>query len=892
MKNLSDDIEYAVINTIEVLNFKVDITEIKGDKLEGVMRSKIDTFASCKELIISWQNSINAPSNNKLRGHIEDLVTAGENSLIMFRKALRKDIDPEDVDPEKHGAASRAKPLIFKAINEINAGIIELKLQLESNKFDLTSREFKRGYPERFANQEFYPLKNYHKEWYDPATDSIMICPLGTKGEIIVLDNLKIMLPKRPPNKKSVLFHRYKKEDQYWRRLEVPTGLIPENEDQYADFILKEFKRRREGVFFYNFGEVVYLTPAHYMGLQWNQMKDTGGYKEFRYAQARMYYFTQACILDPRCLGEIFVKGRRTGFTEEIIDILINDSTSTKNALMGMTSKTGEDGAAVFDKYSHGIQNLPYFFIPVVKGKIDDTQKMLFGKVSENTKEAKKKKDTQTGDYLNTRVDYMNATTLAYDSKKLVRYLCDEMGKRERPQNIIDHLDNVRPTMITGGKIVGKFLGGSTLNPKDKGGAEMEVLYYGSDVTQRNANGRTTTGLYSFFLPAHKNYEDFTDKYGVCHEVVAEGDFFYNAQGIKMTQGSLQFLNNEFAAAKLMGSKVYNNRRRMDPITIEDAFRDELSTQLLNVEKVNQQLAFNRNAHVDNTLVRGNFEWAGGIRNTTVVWKPNEKGRFLIAWIPPKEMQNQFIEKPNGICSGFSKFPVNDEVGAFASDPYDQTAVVDSKLISTENGTEYNIGSKGAMHGLTGFNLGNIPSNFFFLEYIARPKEADMFFDDVLMACVFYGMPILVENNKKMLLKHFKVNGYRGFCLNRFDKELNRLSADEKELGGIPNTSADIINQHWTALEKYVEDFVGEYEVEEGQDPIREVGLMGSMPFSRTLQDWLKFKVEDRTKYDASISSGLAIMAVNRHKYKYKNMVLRPIKIQIRKYINSPTLST
>jgi hypothetical protein len=354
-----------------------------------------------------------------------------------------------------------------------------------------------------------------------------------------------------------------------------------------------------------------------------------------------------------------------------------------------------------------------------------------------------------------------------------------------------------------------------------------------------------------------------------------------------MEIGSLQFLQNEFAAAKLMGSKVYNNRRRLDPITIEDAFRDELSTQLLNVEKINQQLAYNRNTHVSDTLVRGNFEWEGGVRNTTVIWKPNEKGRFLVSWIPPKNMQNQFVLRPNIICSGMSKFPVNDEVGCFGIDPYDQTAVVDSKLISTENGAEYNIGSKGAIHGITGFNLGDVPSNVFFLEYIARPKEADMFFEDALMAAVFYGMPVLVENNKKMLLKHFKVNGYRGFCLNRFDKETNRLSADEKELGGIPNTSADIINQHWTGIEKYVEDHVGEYEIEEGQEPIREPGIMGHMPFSRTLQDWLKFKVEERTKHDASISSGLAIMGVNRHKYRFKNMTPEKVTIRIRKYTNS-----
>jgi hypothetical protein len=36
---------------------------------------------------------------------------------------------------------------------------------------------------------------------------------------------------------------------------------------------------------------------------------------------------------------------------------------------------------------------------------------------------------------------------------------------------------------------------------------------------------------------------------------------------------------------------------------------------------------------------------------------------------------------------------------------------------------------------------------------------------------------------------------------------------------------------------------------------------MGSMPFNRTLEDWARFDINARTKFDASISSGLAIMA-------------------------------
>jgi len=136
-----------------------------------------------------------------------------------------------------------------------------------------------------------------------------------------------------------------------------------------------------------------------------------------------------------------------------------------------------------------------------------------------------------------------------------------------------------------------------------------------------------------------------------------------------------------------------------------------------------------------------------------------------------------------------------------------------------------------------------------------------------------------------MLLYHFKNRGYRGYSINRMDKEMNKLSPDEKLLGGIPNNSPDIINRHWTGIESYVNNYVGEYVHEGTGQRMREEGEIGDMPFIRTLSDWLKFNIKDRTKFDASISSGLAIMAVNRNNYK-KVEEKKPFTLSIKKYDN------
>ena len=883
MKNLSQDIEASIKNSLEGMMRNVDVLGVADEKLSTLVQSRYDSFSAIKEMIALWQNSPNSPSDEKLTKYVKQLIKAGDNSVEVLRQALRKSIDFEELDAEQYGKAIKAKPILFRAIQEIDSGLISLRYQLESGNVDFKEREFKPGFPERYAKGEFFPTKNYYKEWHNEEEDAIILDPKGTKGEIIVLDGLKIQLPEIPKDKKKILFWDLPKEEQYWRRPEPPKGISPETEDAWTEYILEEFRRRREGIHFYNNGNVVYLVGAHYMGLTHNKMLDTGGYKEFRWAQCQLYYFIKACIVDNRSLGIDFVKGRRSGFTEAALDFTIDDSTSMINALLGMTSKTGEDVEKMFSKYLYTLQNLPFFFIPVVKGKIDDKNKIEFAKVSDASKAAKKKKDTQTDDYLNTKVDWQSSTTLAYDSTKLVRYICDEAGKRERPQNILDHWDNIRPTMLQGGAVVGKCFMGSTLNPYNKGGKEFQTMYYGSNVKNRDLNGMTTTGLYSFFLPAHKNMEAFTDKYGICHEVLAEGDFFYNSQGKKMTQGALQYLENSFKAARAMGAKTLNNRRRLDPITIEDAFRDESKGSLFNLEKINDQISYNNRVDIDKTLARGNFQWKDNVKDSEVVWMPNERGRFLLAWIPPKEMQNRWVMK-NNQYGGRSRAPLNDDLGCIGIDSYDISAVQDSHLEQTENGSEYNLGSKGAISGLTAFTMKDMPSNFFFLFYCTRPQSAEIFFEDALMACVFYGFPALVENNKSRLLYHFLNRGYRNYCLSRFDKPSNRLSPTEKMLGGIPSNSVDVITTHASAIEDYVEKYVGIYNQGEEPFPIREENEIGSCPFNLMLKDWAGFNIADRTKYDITIASGYAIMGVNRKSYKMEMPQNKPLEFSIRTY--------
>jgi hypothetical protein len=147
------------------------------------------------------------------------------------------------------------------------------------------------------------------------------------------------------------------------------------------------------------------------------------------------------------------------------------------------------------------------------------------------------------------------------------------------------------------------------------------------------------------------------------------------------------------------------------------------------------------------------------------------------------------------------------------------------------------------------------PSNMFVAEYASRPPLAKIFYEDVLMAAVYYGYPILIENNKYGIARYFESRGYDGYLMDR-PAHLGAGTMHVKvKTKGIPSNSQDIIQAHAQAIEAYIHDYVGMN---------NNSGEYGKMYFNRTLEDWINFKIDDRTKFDLSISSGLALLAAQK----------------------------
>ena len=720
--------------------------------------------------------------------------------------------------------------------------------------------------------------KNRVRSWlygYNDQYDVVVISKTGQIGQIVEIAGLIIALPLTPD---KCLQRHSAKAEQYWERQPLPRELAkiqsifqwnekPKDfKDRWVDYIEQEFDYREQGYWFMNNGVKTYITGSHYMYLQWSSIDV--GYPDFREANRIYWIFWEACRADPRSFGMIYLKIRRSGFSFMSSSECVNIGTLARDARIGILSKTGADAKKMFtDKVVPINSRLPFFFKPVMDG-MDKPKTELAYRVpaAKITKKNMYETDDNDVDGLDTSIDWKNTEDNSYDGEKLLFLAHDESAKWTKPVNIKENWRVTKTCLRLGSKIIGKCMMGSTSNALSKGGQNYKDIYEDSNVKVRNANGQTKSGLYAIFIPMEWNMEGFIDRYG--HPVFRKPEEpIMGVDGMMIKNGAIDYWEAEVESLK-NDADALNEFYRQFPRTESHAFRDESKQALFNLTKIYQQIDYNDSMIKEHYLTRGMFSWKDGIKDTQVIWTPDPRGRFNISWAPPKHMQNN-VHIRNGI-----KYPGNEHLGSFGCDSYDISAVVGGR------------GSNGALHGMTKFHMDDAPVNEFFLEYIARPQTAEIFFEEVLMACVFYGMPILVENNKPRLLYHLKNRGYRGFSINRPDKQMAKLTKTERELGGIPNSSEDVKQAHAAAIESYIEKFIG-FDLEA---KYRDPEEMGTMPFTRTLEDWAKFDINDRTKFDACISSGLAIMANQKHLYVSEKKESKLI-INFAKYKNEGTTS-
>jgi len=654
-----------------------------------------------------------------------------------------------------------------------------------------------------------------------------------SKGKVVKVCDLNIGLPKKP--KVGTLGTKKSKKNQKWERTPLPDNwdVIPTKDKE--SFISREFKRREEGVWFMNNGTPTYISGAHYYYLNW--CKIDIGYPDYRDRDRRFFLFWEACVKDKNSFGMQMIKHRREGASWKGACLAVYYATSNFNAHSGLLSKTGTDAKDLFFKVVDLFRSLPDFFQPMIDGTDNPKSVLSFKKPGERITKLNQK--VKKSEALNSKIDWRNTRNNSYDSSKLKYFMSDEAGKWEEA-DVWKNWQIVKPCLTLGRDVVGKCFMPSTVNEMTRGGgANYKRIWDFSDVTERDSIGKTRSGLYRYFTPVYDGLEGFIDEYGM--SLVKEAKEY--------TDGVREGLKNDTLAL--------SENKRQYPYTPEEAFRSDSKKCLFDTERIYQQLEYNEVA-ADKLTTNGDFIWKNNQKDTEVVWIPSKNGKWLVSWLPGEGMRNNTIIRKKGV------FPANNEKVVAGCDPYDHSTTTSGKRSDAAAYVfkKYDMTDEGDSH-------------VFVSEYINRPPKVEMFYEDMLKQCIFYGCQILVENNRVGLINYFEMRGYGNYLMVR-PETTHTESSRKQTTKGIPTSGQVVINAIADSIQAYIYDNIG-------INPVND--KIGSCYFNRLLEDWLEFDIDNRTEYDATMASGITLIAAQKFAApKIEKRVFSPF---IRKFNNN-----
>ena len=632
--------------------------------------------------------------------------------------------------------------------------------------------------------------------------------------------------PEKPPIKTIANFglERSKRKFPYYSKDFIRDMEQKEGTEEYIKFVAEEWRRRYEGYWFFNGDNLEYITGHHYCMLQYFLItveingRNVRTNPRFRDSHRDLFYALETTRNDKNSFGIVYYSFRRTGKTIVALAEGYFDTTENKESVFAIQSKTEDDGRKVFKKLVDSWQKIPSWFKPVDTGETTVTKRLFFGE-----KKKKQEGEKEYREVLNSEIFYINAKEEALDGTYCSFIFDDEVGKVGKGLDVNERWNINRECLVSGSKIVGKSIQTSTIEDMEKYGSDKAlILWNRSNPNKRLPNNRTDSGLYRLFMPAYYGYdgehpdteEPFIDEFGYSN--------------IKLAKSYIESMYKS-----LTGDDLLSFRRKY-PITIDDCFALTSSDNTFDQKKIYEQEQFNKTT--DGKLVtRGTFYWKDGIKDTEVLFKPSENGKWLVAWMPPAEDRCRF-EIKNG-----QRRPTRDFCKT-GCDPFSHRETVDK-------------GSRGASATILQKHYSEPDLKMAFVcLYLARPKHPHEFAEDMIMQSVFYSSPFLSESNKFGVLDYFHKRGYDGFCLyNPLDPNYMKEWAKGKR--GVPTTGSDIREALISMTQAYIMDYIGKNEETEEH---------GFCPFDEILEDWRKFEPDNWTPYDAFVATALALMATKK----------------------------
>lgn len=697
-----------------------------------------------------------------------------------------------------------------------------------------------------------------------------------SKGKIITIQEYNIQLPDSPDDKSDVLFSNESKQNQYWRRQEFPRifydfdprktkafaqetfynsdgELVSVSENDSANLqrlLLRENRRRKEGVYAMINGELRWICPDYYYNLQWCQMKDLPEkYGRFRRVQNDFLTIWHWAKFVDWITSIILAKCKKSGITQILSGAFLNEGTYQTGYELLIASKDHPHAVSVAMAYLfHAFDNLPMIMQPTVKKR--NLHEIIFGNPVNSISATAKR---PAGKGLNTRISAEKTKPTCFDGPVVRRGWADEFPKWWESSKVSPKKAYTK--MIETVKLQQKkngLLVFSSYLPEndDQGYYEYRTLFYDSKIAKRDPiTGQTPSGGIAVTMTALEANEDCFDIYGECDMIKAD-----------------LLVTSEYNSKKSVGDKQAH--RRQYPKDENDMFDSggrgktfdniRLALQYREVEK---ELGTGILPYAWGDLRWGNSLWESGGKDNrrpqgtfapVYLEELTEEQRIVQAegcgtikffQTLPESMINLPLTRGNKNIEDGDMEPTDDDVLVASFDPTDYVNKSDVVQFSL------NAGHGGFIKDANLEALG-IKTDQLLFEYHFRHEDPDDTLEDVVKIIIYTGCRMIIEANKKWLITKIKKEGLHHYLLLK-QKNGSIEPYREGDENDLVNTTVDLINAYCRAINKY-------WAKPKGNDP----DMIETIKSLALLQHGMNFDVNNTRLYDLIVSFGYWRLAV------------------------------
>jgi hypothetical protein len=466
--------------------------------------------------------------------------------------------------------------------------------------------------------------------------------------------------------------------------------------------------------------------------------------------------------------GVCEAKARRRGVSNKAQSCQFEVISRSKSTLGAIFSMTGDSASKLFkDITIRAFRHMPFFFLPNWEGYFENSKEIFFNKP----------KNIVLGEDLQSRIAIAeSAYGGEFDGTKIDMAVYDEEGKT-KAVDITKRWNTHKRASALGLRILGFSFHISTVEDLDiDGGKHFQRMVYSSNFFNRNdVNGQTNTGLATIFFPAYDGYEECMDYWG--YSVIENPTQEQIEAGYKPKYGAKKILQSERDA--LLNSKNQADKKEYQrlvvkfPFTLDECFQLTNGSVSFNMDKINKRLAELR--RIKEPFVRGNFEWVSN-RFGDVKFTQDSEGRWEVSKLLNPGEANQKIKsnKYDDLTGQFKELwmPKNPQKGTIGADT---TKFKGDRQMAAETGG-YQSDSGIAVYQewdkfvdpIEKAIQDRITDNF--VAVYRNRVLSDVFYEDVLMAAIYYGYLLYIENNIDDLWVWIDKVGFGGYLLYDFDE--------------------------------------------------------------------------------------------------------------------------